>query len=80
MTSVCMASVSPPDPAELADLGVLAAVGLVISLAVNLSLVPVLAVGFALFKITDYDLGGNPKTISGIFHGWANNACPGNGH
>jgi hypothetical protein len=36
--------------------------------------------GFALFKITDYDLGGNPKTISGIFHGWANDACPGNGH
>jgi hypothetical protein len=37
-------------------------------------------IGFALFKITSYDLGGNPKTISGIFHGWANDACPGNGH
>jgi len=37
-------------------------------------------VGFALVKIKDYDLGGNPKTISAIFHGWTNEACPGDGH
>ena len=37
-------------------------------------------VGFALFKLTAYDLGGIPKTISGVFHGWANDACPGNAH
>jgi hypothetical protein len=37
-------------------------------------------VGFALFKLTGYDLTGNPKEISGIFHGWDNNACPTNGH
>jgi hypothetical protein len=37
-------------------------------------------VGFALVKLTDYDLTGNPKTISAEFRGWANGACPGNGH
>jgi hypothetical protein len=36
-------------------------------------------VGFATVKITDYDLGGNPKEISAIFTGW-DDACPGNGH
>jgi hypothetical protein len=35
--------------------------------------------GFAMVKITEYDLGGEEKTISAIFSGWTD-PCPGNGH
>jgi hypothetical protein len=37
-------------------------------------------VGFALFELEGYDLGGNPKEIWGIFRGWENHECSGNGH